>query len=61
MSDLDTIKAKLEKAKKAKRWAFIEFDSGVSQRTMYNIVQGKMPSFSTVEKLKHFFKHNKDK
>lgn len=61
MSDLDIIKAKLEKVKKKKEWPYIEVISGVSQRTLYNIVQGKMPSFGTVEKLKDYFKHNKVK
>jgi hypothetical protein len=61
MSDLDTIKAKLIKAKKAKSWPTIEVVSGVSQRTMYNIVQGKMPSYSTMQHLKNYFHSCKEK
>lgn len=57
MNDLDKLKAKLVTHKT--KWPIIQAETGITQRTMYNIVNNKMPNSNTVTILLAYFKGKK--
>lgn len=62
MSDIDYVTEKLTTDYEKKRFAIVEVATGLSQRTMDNIVKLKViPSSQTVQKLLAYYKPKKVK
>lgn len=53
MNDLQKIKKYLEDSKGW--WPAIETETKITQRTMYNIINDKMPRYQTIETLLGYF------